>query len=410
VMPAARGRRAALLGAKILAAVVSLGVLLGSGYAWSSLQTLSSSLTTIDTGPVVVASTGAAAALKANDKDENILLIGDDSRENASAKALAALGTDANPGDNTDTIMVLHIPADGKKATLLSFPRDALVEIPGGYGTQKINSAYSDGVQAAGNVSASAKIGAGVRKLEETITDLTGLRINHFVKVSMFGFYDISNAIHGIDVDMCAAANKYTEGDSTHPNGYSGINLKKGWNHIAGFQALAFVRQRHGLTGGDYSRIVRQEYFLSAVFRKIATPGSLANPLTVRHLVQAIGKSLTVDTGLSPGALLQLGLQLKDLSAGNLYSATIPMLGADYVDDNPQGQYLGESVDNAAMPAFIKKLIGQAPAKKPVAKPTVSPSAGSTGKATPTTAPFSAPAGASSDPAIRAASNTSCVN
>jgi LCP family protein required for cell wall assembly len=339
---------------QILAAALSFVILIGSGYAWASFSRFSSKLQTLNLG------TGKGSNI--DGADQNILMVGDDSRAGASAKALAALGTEQNAGDNTDTIMVLHVPANGSKATVISFPRDSLVQLPSG-GQGKINSVYAAGEGSAGDP------GSGARALQQTITKVTGLKIDHFVKVSMFGFYDISVALGGVDVNMCAAQNPSTENDDgMHPGGFSGINVKKGWNHIEGKQALAFVRQRHGLPGGDYDRIVRQEYFLSAVFRKVATPGTLGNPFKVGRLLDAIGGSLVVDEGLRGKGLITFAAQMQNLTAGNLTFSTIPMIGAKDVG----AVYQGEQIDAAAMPAFINKVIGKKTAYQ--AAPIVAPS------------------------------------
>ncbi len=343
----ARARRSPLLsglglGLQLTAALVSLVVLLGSGYAWASFRNFDAAVTHQRFTP--------GGGTNIDGADQNVLLIGDDSREGASAEALAALGTEANAGNNTDTIMVLHIPANGSQATILSFPRDTLVTIPG-HGVGKINAAYNYGE------SVSTVPGAGATELADTIEGLTGLKIDHFVKVSMFGFYDISVALHGVDVNMCAAQNASTENDDgQHPGGYSGINVHQGWNHIEGKQALAFVRQRHGLAGSDYARIVRQEYFLSAMFRKVATPGTLTNPFKVKRILDAVAGSLVVDDGLRGKGLLSLAGQMQNLTAGRLTFATVPMLGAK---SDASGNYLGEAPDTQAMPAFINHMIGR---------------------------------------------------
>jgi LCP family protein required for cell wall assembly len=345
------------LGVQLVAAALSFVILIGSGYAWASFNRFNGNLGHVHTGPRAAAGIDGA--------DQNILLLGDDSREGASAQALAAIGTEQNAGDNTDTIMLMHVPADGSKASIISFPRDSLVSLASG-GEGKINSVYATGE------GSTADVGAGARALEQTITKVTGLTVDHFVKVSMFGFYDISEAIGGIDVNLCAAQNASTENDDgLHPGGFSGIDLKAGWNHIQGKQALAFVRQRHGLAGGDYDRIARQEYFLSAVFRKVASAGTLTNLGRMQDLLTAVSKSLVVDDGLSGRGLLTFATQLSKLAAGNLTFSAIPMVGPKTVD----GQYVGEQIDAAAMPTFINHLLGRKSpyeAAKAVAPATVS--------------------------------------
>ncbi|MEO6704079.1 MAG: LCP family protein [Jatrophihabitantaceae bacterium] len=270
----ARFGRLLTIGARTIAAGLSLTVLLASGFAWATLNSLSAAVTVV---PFHRSTPAAGAAAAPAGTEQNILLVGDDSRQGATAAELAAIGTDYSPGDNTDTIMVLHLPADGRSAALMSFPRDSLINLPRGQGTGKINAAYSVG---------GGDAGGGPGALAEVITRLTDLSIDHFMKISMLGFYRLSVAVGGVDLNLCHAQNASTEGDASHPNGYSGIDLKQGWNRgVQGKQALAFVRQRHGEGLSDYTRVQRQRYFLGALFGKLGTPANLTNPLLIGRVI-----------------------------------------------------------------------------------------------------------------------------
>ena len=145
------------------------------------------------------------------------------------------------------------------------------MDIPGN-GKGKINAAYPDGYIAAKNRGASelAAQSAGLIMTIRTINALTGLHIDHYMQVDLLGFYRISNAIGGVTVCLNKAQNPNTDSDA-FGKGYSGINLPAGVSVIKGTQALAFVRQRHGLPNGDLDRIRRQQYFLSAAFHKVTT-------------------------------------------------------------------------------------------------------------------------------------------
>jgi LCP family protein required for cell wall assembly len=343
----------AALGLRIVAAALSLLVLVGSGWAWATYRSFNANIKRVQ-----LSTHSSAAAKNIDGSAQNILIVGNDDRDTATNAELAQLGTTRDGGSyNTDTMMLLHVPADGSKATVISFPRDSYVPIPG-HGMNKLNSAYPDGVRD-GNGSKAA----GASLLADTISNLTGLSIDHFVQVDLLGFYRISNAIGGVSVCLNQAMGPATyvgqEGtgyDSGYENGvfvksYSGIDLKKGTNVISGKQALAFVRQRHGLPAGDLDRIKRQQYFLSAVFRKLISGGTLLNPLKLQHLLKAITSSLTMDQTLDPS---KLALQMQNLTAGNVTFTTIPTLG-----DNPNSP-VGDVVvvNTAAMPDFINTLIG----------------------------------------------------
>jgi LCP family protein required for cell wall assembly len=250
----------AVLGLRIILTICSLLVLVGSGWAWATYRNFNADISRVH----AISAKGKAANGGIDGKDQNLLLVGNDDRDTASDAELAQLGTHRDGGSyNTDTMMLLHLPADGSKATAISFPRDSYVSIPG-HGRNKLNAAYPIGVQAA-----HGSKDAGAQLLVQTIENLTGLSIDHFVQVDLLGFYRISNAIGGVDVCLNAAQKE--------PK--SGIDLKAGHQIIKGTQALAFVRQRYGLKNGDLDRIKRQQYFLSAVFRQMVSAGTLLNPV-----------------------------------------------------------------------------------------------------------------------------------
>src|ERR1022692_825556 len=229
------------LGVQIVAAVVSLCVLLGSGYAWASYRTFESNVGIVNINTPKKGGTSHDL----DGADQNILLVGDDDRTGATPAELAALNTTTDGGGvNTDTMMLLHVPADGSKATGISFPRDSWVNIPG-FGMNKLNSAYEFGTENGGGPSGGAKL------LISVIENMTGLTIDHYIAVSMLGFYRIAQVLGPIQVCLNEAAQ----------DSYSGINLHAGVSTLNASQALSFVRQRHNLPRGDLDREVRQQYF-----------------------------------------------------------------------------------------------------------------------------------------------------
>lgn len=343
--------RGIALGAQIAAALLSLTILLGSGYVWATYRNFSTNVARVN-----AIAPGKHPARNIDGADQNILIVGIDDRSNATPAELQQLSTTQDGGSkNTDTMMVMHVPADGSKATVISFPRDSWVTIPG-FGMNKLNAAYALGF----NQGHSAD--AGAQLLTQTIEGMTGLTVDHYVQVSLIAFYRISLAIGGVDVCLNAAQNPQTDSDA-FGSGYSGINLPAGHSVIAGKQALAFVRQRHGLPRGDLDRIARQQYFLSAAFRKISSAGTLLNPFKLQKLLTAVSSSLQVDQGLD---LLKLATQMQNLTAGHVTFTTIPTLGTPTISYNGN-QVSIVQVDTAGMPAFIGKLIGQ-PTSSPYTK------------------------------------------
>jgi LCP family protein required for cell wall assembly len=337
----------AVVAVRLLAAGVSFVLLIGSGLAWAAYQNFTSNV------PHGAPVPGLNGARDIDGSAVDILLTGNDSRAGATAAELRALSTGLDGGSvNTDTMMVLHIPADGSRATVISFPRDSWVDIPG-HGKGKINSAYGIGYTAAKDAGASetAAQSAGLIMTIRAINALTGLHIDHYAQVNLLGFYRISNAIGGVTVCLNAAQNPSTDADA-YGHGYSGINLPKGVSVIKGSQALAFVRQRHGLPRGDLDRIVRQQYFLAAAFHKVTSAGVLLNPFKLHDLLTAVGSSLLTDPTLN---LLTLGQQFAEMSGGNITYKTIPNNGPALI--YPDGVETSiVAVDTAAMPDFIRQL------------------------------------------------------
>jgi LCP family protein required for cell wall assembly len=353
--------------ARLAVAVVSLLALIGSGLAWATYQNFTASIKHGDPVPEL-----ASGQQDADGKDQNILLLGNDSRAGATPAELRALSTQDDGGSvNTDTMMVLHVPAGGGKTTVISFPRDSWVTVPDN-GKGKINAAYGDGYVAAKNAGKpeTGRESAGIRLLIRTISALTGLHIDHYVQVNLLGFYRISNAIGGVDVCLLHPQNPSTDSDE-FGKGYSGINLPAGHSVIKGSQALAFVRQRHGLPGGDLDRIRRQQYFLSAAFHKVLSGGTLLNPFKLHGLLHAISSSLLTDPALN---LISLARQFQDLSAGNITFATIPNDGPQMI--YPDGVATSVvTVDTAAMPGFVNRLQGKPADPGLASAPTTVPSA-----------------------------------
>jgi LCP family protein required for cell wall assembly len=330
-------------------------VLLGSGYLWWTFHNFTNNVPRLN-----VFAAGDKPANDIDGKDQNILIVGNDDRSTATAAELKELNATRDGGSlNTDTMMIVHVPANGSKATLISLPRDSYVDIPG-YQKYKLNAAYPD-AYAATPGSLAAKRTAGAAELVKTVQQLTGLTIDHFVQVDLLGFYRISNAIGGVTVNMCAAVQE--------PN--SGINLHKGLNVIEGTQALAFVRQRYGFPNGlgDLDRVQRQRYFLTAAFRKLTTAGVLLNPFKLSHLLDAVQNSMYMDSHLDP---IGLARQMESLSANNISGVTIPTQGFGYAASDGSSVVL---VDPGTVQSYLKRLFtpvdSALSSAKPVAPTTV---------------------------------------
>ncbi len=343
---------------RLLAVLVSATLLVAVGYAWYNYRRLNVGLQrlTVNVGQQPAVKVSDQPTHDIDGKDENLLVVGNDDRTGDTPAELRELDTGEDGGSlATDTMMIVHIPADGKQATLISLPRDSYVDIPG-YGEHKLNSAYADGYTSV-NGSLDAQRVAGANLLIETIEQLTGLTIDHFVEVNLYGFYTISNAIGGVRVNLCQA-----EKDTN-----SGFDQPAGWDTLVGTQALAFVRQRDGLPGGDLSREKRQQYFLAAAFRKIETAGVLLNPGKLGSLVSAVDSSIYVDQSLQ---LTSLAEQMANLTANNIVGVQMPTEGNITTSDGDALQ-----VDPAQVKAFMLSVIAEESASSTASSSTASTAA-----------------------------------
>ena len=311
--------------AKSMVAALSVLVLLATGYGWSVFQRLDNGLTTTD----------VIGGLRAIDGATDILLVGNDSRVDAKgnplpAEVLAELRAGDNEGELTDTLILLRIPNSGQHAVGISLPRDAYVDIPGGHGKHKINSAYGRaknataarlrerGEQDRAEIEREAVL-EGRKTLVNTVESLTGAGIDHYAEVNLLGFYEITNAVGGVEVCL--------KNPVREPK--SGADFPAGRQRISGGDALAFVRQREGLPRGDLDRIVRQQVFLGSLADQVLAAGTLANPAKLRDLVESLQRSVVLDEGWD---ILGFTQQVQGLAAGNVEFVTIPVAGNERVD------------------------------------------------------------------------------
>jgi LCP family protein required for cell wall assembly len=309
--PARTGHTRLAVTTRVIAGLLSFALLAGTGWGWYLGRVADASVNRTDAIPTSgneeTVDTGEAM---------NLLLVGNDSRASASQEELAQLNTEANDGTNTDTMILVHVPADGSKASFVSFPRDSYVKIPG-YGWDKLNAAYAYGTQEAPDgASEAAKQALGAQLLIQTISSLTGLQIDHYAEVDLLGFFKLSSVVGGVEVNLCEAVQ----------DDFSGVDLQAGVQTISGEQALAFVRQRHGLLRGDFDRIIRQQTFIAGMIRKMLSDNVLLDLGKQRELVQAAADALTVDQRLN---LLQLAQQMQSVTPGSIDFQTVPYIGTD---------------------------------------------------------------------------------
>lgn len=211
------------------------------------------------------------------------------------------------PGvSRSDTLMVLHLSADRRSAQLISIPRDSYVDIPG-HGRSKINAAFSWG---------------GPELAAETIEKNFGIYLDHAVIVDFDGFKDITEVLGGVNVHV----------DETVVDPMRDKTWTRGWHHIQGEDALAYVRMRYGLQRGDFDRIHRQQNFLRAVLDKATDRGIVYNPVKVSKLAGKLSKLVLVDEEMSNGKLRDLAVSSRHLRSSSFRFVTIPTAGTATID------------------------------------------------------------------------------
>ncbi|MEU1535708.1 LCP family protein [Streptomyces fagopyri] len=242
---------------------------------------------------------------------KNILLVGSDSRAGGNAKYGKGLTT-----MQSDTLMVLHIAADRKWATAVSFPRDSWVRIPAcakGDGSTstvhrfKINEAFAIG-------GSNGKVADAAACTIKTVERNTGLRIDHFMSIDFQGFKGMVNALDGIEV----CPEQAIHDTKAH------LDLRAGCQTIRDEKALGYVRARYSVgDGSDLGRIGRQQEFLQALAEKAQS--KLTSPGSLYDFLQSATKSLTTDkdlAGIKP--LYGLASQVKGIPSDRLAFLTVP--------------------------------------------------------------------------------------
>ena len=319
-------RPALRIGARTVGALISCALLLGSGWAWYNFAALKRNTHVVHLPGL------RAGAQRHSGTAQNILIVGYDTREGLSPAEIQRLKVGNDVSYSTDTLMLVHVPADGSRATLISIPRDSWVQIPG-FRDAKINAAYADGYYNSGAKGEKAQQKAASSTLLATVKQLTGEPIDHYVQVGFAGFEEIVAAIGKIPVTLCHAVDDTHAYNVAHnETGGSGFKMSKGHHDLNPVQALEFVRQRHNIPGrisDDLGRELRQRYFLSAAFKGVLSAGNVLNPFRLRKLMNAVSDTFTLDDNF---ALTDFADQMAGLTAGNIVGRSIPTEGHLYID------------------------------------------------------------------------------
>jgi LCP family protein required for cell wall assembly len=279
---------------RILAVVLVL-LLVGAVVTWFSM----------DSALHRVSALSDYAGRPAQGSGTNWLVVGSDSRQGLTAAQAAQLHTgdaSAVSGGRTDTIMLVHLPDNSVKPTMVSLLRDSWVSIPG-HGNNKINAAYAFG---------------GPALLVQTVEQATGLRIDHYAEIGLGGFASVVDDVGGVTMCLPQAVQ----------DSFAGINLPAGCQTLNGANALGYVRSRHAFATSDFARTQHQREFLGALAGKIASPGVLLNPFALFPVLFDLPGNLTVDNGDHLQDLIGLGWSMRGISNGSLVTTAVPIGGS----------------------------------------------------------------------------------
>ena len=222
-----------------------------------------------------------------------------------------------------DTIILARVDSPNKTVTLVSIPRDTLVDM-GEYGEQKINTAYSFG---------------GPAYMVECVSKLTGVQIAHYAELDFEQFVSIVDTIGGIEVTLPIPV---------YDMQYACIDLPAGTQTLNGGEALGLCRTRHAYDaygGGDFYRSANQRMVIAAIVKKVLA----SDPATLTATVSTVAESVTTD--LSVSDIVSLAAQFRNLDTDKgVFAGQLPTV-SEYING---GWY--EIVDQEALDAMMLRV------------------------------------------------------
>jgi LCP family protein required for cell wall assembly len=249
-------------------------------------------------------------------------------------------------GQDTNTMILIHIFAGGKKAVGFSIPRDDWVTFPAAYDGQsvgKVDQAYGLAYAQSLSATVNTKMSSDQRYLEAneagqaatiaTVSAVTGQHIDHFAEINLAGFFELAQAFGGIEVCL----KSWNGGQNLH-DANSGFNVSSpGYHFLAADQALAFVRERDNLPNGDIDRTRRQQAVLDYVIWKLEHEGVLTDLSQLTSLLDVAKRYLITDQDWQ---ILDFASEMHALTGSNLQFETLPIVGY-------QTFYLGGQAEDA---------------------------------------------------------------
>ncbi|MFE9439170.1 LCP family protein [Streptomyces sp. NPDC006602] len=299
--PRGKRRKGVLITAWTAAGIVILGGT-GAGYVYFKLN---GNIKSVD----IDSALGTDRPTKVDNGSENILVLGSDTRSGSNKK----LGGGTDDGSaRSDTAMVVHVYEGHKKASVVSIPRDTIIDRPECTDTKgethdaasgvMFNSAYSTG---------------GAACAVKTVETISGIRMDHYLEVDFSGFEKIIDELGGVKVT--------TTKDIKDPDSH--LDLKAGTHTLTGEQSLGLVRTRHGVgDGSDLGRIQLQQAFIKALIDQVKSIDLFGGGTKLYDLANTATKAVTTDSDLgSINSLMSFAKGLKGISSAHMNMVTMPV-------------------------------------------------------------------------------------
>ncbi|MET8326437.1 LCP family protein [Streptomyces sp. NPDC005181] len=243
----------------------------------------------------------------------NLLLVGTDGRDRISREEKQKYRLGGAPCHCTDTIMLVHLSADRKRATIVSLPRDSYAELPEHRDLTtgdehaahpvKLNAAYAEG---------------GPSLTVRTVEHMTGVKVDHYLEVDFTSFMKTVDTLGGVQI--CTAR--------PMKDSYTGLDLGAGTHWLDGGQALRYVRSRHIDAAADLGRMQRQQKFLASLIKRATSSGVLMNPVKFRDVASTMLSSVRADRGFGTDQMLDLGQAMRGFTPASSEFASVPISNA----------------------------------------------------------------------------------
>ncbi|MFB4194569.1 LCP family protein [Streptomyces carpaticus] len=270
----------------------------------------------------------------------NLLVVGTDTREGLTEEERRAHHLGGEGCHCADTVMLVHLSADGDHASIVSLPRDTLTTDPE---PAKLNAALSRG---------------GPEAMVNTVENLTGLRVDHYLEVNFVGFMRAVDAVGGVEV--CAPRPLKDE--------KSGLDIPAGTTTLTGGEALQYARARSVDATADFGRMQRQQRLLTALAAK-----ALATPAALPAAADALLTSVRADRGFGAEEMLRLAEVLTRMTAADITYASVPVADRDHTHPEAGSTVLWDERGAAALFTALKEDRPLTPRKRPTAATAAQP-------------------------------------